>query len=335
MSEAEVGDAISPAAKDASAVAVKAAGPGAQLAAQREAQGWTVEQVASQLNMATRQIHALESNHFAALPGMVVVRGFLRSYAKLLKLDPAPLLAMVAEESAAQPADTIELKRALSAPYTESSLPPMVKPASTSRGLLLFACLVLLVAAGWMAYRNGLLPMPIAEQAGSKTLSAAEAVSSATVTSPSLTTEERTQASTTVELPATVSTTTPATTQPSAPSVTKVDPPIVQAVQELTQPATEQKIADKPALPDPLSAPVDGKNSLVLNVRKDAWVEIRRADKVVVVSRLLKAGTTAAFEVTQPVSLIVGNAAGVDVSLRGKPLDPKAAKNNVIRLDVK
>ena len=37
-------------------------GPGAQLASQREARGWTIEQVATQLNLAPRQIHALD--HF-------------------------------------------------------------------------------------------------------------------------------------------------------------------------------------------------------------------------------------------------------------------------------
>src|SRR6476661_11168917 len=72
--------------------------PGMQLAMRRQQFNWTVEQVASQLNLAPRQIHAMETDNYDALPGMAVARGFIRSYAKLLKLDSAPLLAQIARE---------------------------------------------------------------------------------------------------------------------------------------------------------------------------------------------------------------------------------------------
>ncbi|HEY6772897.1 MAG TPA: DUF4115 domain-containing protein, partial [Oxalicibacterium sp.] len=65
------------------------------------------------------------------------------------------------------------------------------------------------------------------------------------------------------------------------------------------------------------------------------WVEIRRADDSILVSRLLKAGTTEAFEITAPSSMVIGNAAGVNVTLRGKPLDISGNSSNVARLDVK
>ena len=65
--------------------------PGAELARQREARGWTVAEVADQLNLAARQIAALEADNYAALPGMAIVRGFIRAYAKLLKIDATPL----------------------------------------------------------------------------------------------------------------------------------------------------------------------------------------------------------------------------------------------------
>lgn len=70
--------------------------PGRTLAAQREAMGWTVEQVADQLKLAVRQVVALEAGDYAALPGPAVVRGFVRAYAKIVKLDAAPLVALIA-----------------------------------------------------------------------------------------------------------------------------------------------------------------------------------------------------------------------------------------------
>ena len=77
--------------------------PGKALAAQREAMGWTVEQVADQLKLAVRQVVALEAGDYAALPGPAVTRGFVRAYAKLVKLDPAPLVAQIAMDTPPTP----------------------------------------------------------------------------------------------------------------------------------------------------------------------------------------------------------------------------------------
>src|SRR3954470_14981212 len=70
--------------------------PGQALASQREAMGWTVEQVADQLKLAVRQVVALEAGDYAALPSPAVTRGFVRAYAKLVRVDPAPLVAQIA-----------------------------------------------------------------------------------------------------------------------------------------------------------------------------------------------------------------------------------------------
>ena len=72
--------------------------PGAKLATARSELGWTIEQVASQLKLAKRQIIAIEADDYASLPEPAVVRGFVRAYAKLLKLDVAPLLALLNAE---------------------------------------------------------------------------------------------------------------------------------------------------------------------------------------------------------------------------------------------
>ncbi|MFZ6745192.1 helix-turn-helix domain-containing protein [Undibacterium sp. JH2W] len=72
-----------------------AASPGAKLAAGRNALGWTVEQVAARLRLAPRQIIALEKDDYPALPEAAIVKGFTRAYAKLVKLDPEPILALI------------------------------------------------------------------------------------------------------------------------------------------------------------------------------------------------------------------------------------------------
>jgi cytoskeleton protein RodZ len=52
----------------------------------------SIEQVASDTRISARFIQALEDEQFDELPAPVYVRGFLRSYANYLKIDPQPLL---------------------------------------------------------------------------------------------------------------------------------------------------------------------------------------------------------------------------------------------------
>lgn len=67
----------------------------ADLLAAREARRWTRLDVARQTKFQVRQITALEEGRFDDLPGRSFVRAALRSYAQLLELDPAPLLASI------------------------------------------------------------------------------------------------------------------------------------------------------------------------------------------------------------------------------------------------
>ena len=74
--------------------------PGSALRAAREANGLSLHDVAQVTRFSARQIEALEKDDYASLPGSTAVRGFVRGYAKFLKLDPAPLLAALPPPSA-------------------------------------------------------------------------------------------------------------------------------------------------------------------------------------------------------------------------------------------
>lgn len=68
-------------------VAPGCGGCGARLRAARVAAGLTHEDVAARLKMPTRVVRALEADDWRPLGAPVFVRGQLRSYARLLKLD--------------------------------------------------------------------------------------------------------------------------------------------------------------------------------------------------------------------------------------------------------
>ncbi len=65
---------------------------GAALREARERMGMSVDEVAGRLKFAPRQITALENGELDQLPQLTFVRGFVRSYARLLQLDEKPLL---------------------------------------------------------------------------------------------------------------------------------------------------------------------------------------------------------------------------------------------------
>jgi len=65
---------------------------GAALAAARNAKNLSVQAVSDSLRLSLKQISALESDDFSALPQPMATRGFIRNYARLLELDAEPLL---------------------------------------------------------------------------------------------------------------------------------------------------------------------------------------------------------------------------------------------------
>lgn len=79
----------------------EAEGVGAELTRAREALGLSIADVAQQLKFAPRQIEALEQERFDRLPAGTFVRGMLRAYARMLKLDSGAVVARVAARLAA------------------------------------------------------------------------------------------------------------------------------------------------------------------------------------------------------------------------------------------
>jgi len=65
---------------------------GARLAAARERERLSVGDMAARLRLHVNQVRAIEGENLALLPEPAYVRGFVRSYARSLGLDPAPLI---------------------------------------------------------------------------------------------------------------------------------------------------------------------------------------------------------------------------------------------------
>lgn len=67
--------------------------PGVQLMRARESKGYSQEYVAAKLHLRVKIIDCLEVDDYSQMPELVFIKGYLRSYAKLIGLEPEPLLA--------------------------------------------------------------------------------------------------------------------------------------------------------------------------------------------------------------------------------------------------
>ncbi|ATD62418.1 helix-turn-helix domain-containing protein [Janthinobacterium svalbardensis] len=301
---------------------------GAQLKAQREALGWPVEQVADQLKLATRQVIALEAGDMAALPNLAVVRGFVRAYAKVVKLDAAPLVAMIEVHPApAQDPAAAPVRREISATFSESRFPSMTQRSSNQTPLWIAGAVALVVAAAFGAYKLGYVPASLlSSHAEKETAHADVGPVETTLIKPG-------QDLTPVQSPSVPLISVPPPpgndTQTGAPASNVASAPAA-AVPPAAAPATTA------AVTPPVAAAAVGANTLVLKVEQDSWVEIRRPGSSPLISRMVKAGSTETFDITGPATLVVGKPGAVQATLRGAKLDlPTVAGGTISRVSIK
>lgn len=69
--------------------------PGAKLRVAREAQGLSMQDVATRTRIAQRQLEAIERDDYSALPGIPYAVGFARAYARTVGLDEVEIAADV------------------------------------------------------------------------------------------------------------------------------------------------------------------------------------------------------------------------------------------------
>lgn len=292
--------------------------PGKTLQSQRETMGWSVEQVADQLKLAPRQVLALEAGDYASLPSPAVTRGFVRAYAKLLRIDAAPLVSMIElnmppeARAGAQSAMAASRREQKPAAFSETRFPINGKRRSLPLGWI--AAVVIVAGAAVAAWQFNLIPSLNRDVESGDTMvlenPAAGVVAPGAATpvqqgliNPSVPLISVPSPSSQGTSPATAPTTAPTT--PTAPAAAPAAAPV-------TAPAT--------ATPAPVAAApaAAGANTLVLNVRADSWIEVRPSGGGrPLISRLVKAGSTESVEVAGPVNLTVGVPGAVTATLRG------------------
>ncbi|MER7250056.1 RodZ domain-containing protein [Kribbella sp. NPDC000426] len=142
---------------------------GSDLTAARERADMTIEQLSAATRIRTGLLIAMEADDFSRCGGNFYARGHIRSIARVVKADPAPLIAAFDAEHAVEEEKSRREERA-------AAKGPTLRPARPRWAIVVGAILVILM--GWGMVRLFTLPSDI-EANASKT-----AVTTATVTTP-------------------------------------------------------------------------------------------------------------------------------------------------------
>lgn len=121
---------------------------GVLLAKARKSQKLSVEDVAASLRLSVAKINALEADDFLVISDPTLARGFIRSYARLLKIDPEPLLIAHRQLIPAEIVNPIGVKtEVVSSPIQPSNL--------RNKSIILGFVFVGIIALVWFfAYHN-------------------------------------------------------------------------------------------------------------------------------------------------------------------------------------
>ncbi len=274
----------------------EAASPGRALAAARVELKLSVADVSQQIKYSVKQIAAIEADDHAKLPGATFVRGMIRSYAKLVQIDPEPLLAGLGQR---------DIPHVAAVDLRISGQEPFVEGGAKSNRIYVLLSLVALLAVAVVAYEWRVGPLDTGEvvtimpkSASNDASEAAPAPVSAPAPSvPALESAPMPESALTPSVPAPAS-------MPETPAMN------VQAAQTAVQPSAPSAAAGVGEL-----------KRIELKFDALSWVEIKQVDGKVLLSQLNKAGTTQVVEGVPPFEVVIGNAASTRLKYDGAPVD--------------
>ncbi len=299
----------------------------------RQAQGLHIAALAASIKVAQKKLEALEGDRLDELHDATFTRALAQTVCRALKIDPAPVLALLPAPGGYR---LEHVGEGINAPFRDrpgrhepSDWSAIVRPAIWVPLLILIAAAAIyFLPGGWLPQLPN-LPSPQPASA------AASNVSTSTVS--------------------------PDTTPGATSSVMMAPPPVVEVASAPgTNPpmmpssaaaaSASSSISVAPAASDPNTAsampaatPTLGsgtapaaQGALQIHAKAATWVEVRDARSRVLIGRTVPAGETLALDGLAPLRVKIGNARETEVSYRGHALDLSAnTSNNVARIELK
>lgn len=281
-----------------------AAAAGALLRAARQQQGLHIAALAASIKVTPAKLEALESGRFDELPDATFARALALTVCRVLKIDPAPVLAQL---PGAPGTGLARVDGGLNTPFRER--PGRVDPTVWVpwRHPVLWAVAFLLVAAA------AFVLVPTVSVPGGSSLPADAAP--APVMPPSGAAVSALQAE----------------AGAAPPVADAASAPPVAAAGASAAPADAAPAVSGAAVPASAAAPSG--DEMRLQALQATWVQVIDGGGQTLMERLVPAGETVILTAAPPLRLKIGNAAGTELSFRGQPVDLKAAaRNNIANL---
>lgn len=299
----------------------------------REKQGLHIAALAASIKVSPKKLEMLESDRFDELPDATFTRALAQTVCRALKTDPSAVMRLLPPPVGHR---LEQVGEGLNTPFRERPgtlvqrdwMQLFASPAAWLTGLILLAALVVYV-----------LPASLTRLPTGRVRSASAPAAQAGV-EPGMPPE-----TVVVDVSASQAGTRPDGSAAEPPA--GVREPVMQAPISATAalPAApapaSQVVSSAGAAATPMAAPASAPGGLppgMLQFRivSESWIEVNDGRGQTLVSRLMKAGETAAYDGVPPLRLRIGNAAGTQVVFRGQPTDLKAfTRDNVARLELR
>jgi cytoskeleton protein RodZ len=286
-----------------------------------------LEQISRELKISHRFLEAIEDERFDRLPAGVFAKSFVRQYATLLGFDGDELAAEV--QQALEPPAPVEATSPGVPPIADIHVPRVEqweavsdrrsRDWSSALPAAALVVVVMLVCSGVYAFWQRARHTPTTTaQAPPPATQTAPAVQPPAVQPPQEAAAQPPQVQAQPQ------------TQPGAP----LNPePAIAAQTPKPAPAAGDNppAATKPATPPNEAARMANPNAPVrvqLTAGEPVWV-LARADGKYIFSGTLDANQTKSVDANEAVTLRLGNAGGISITLNGKPVGPVGPKGQV------
>lgn len=302
---------------------------GEALRQKREACGISLKDAEKRTKIAARILSSIEEGRQDNFPHPVYAKGFVKTYARLLDIDPEEAGAVIDSELGLPEDD-------------ENTRPPqlIVQRRKSYAPLVVLAIVVLLLGAGgYFMYAK--FSAPVAESSQPETSSTPAAVESEP-SKPEPKPEEPAAESTGAE------SSVPVVSEPeSVEAVEAVSPVAAPVAAEVAAEPTLQEekaeevapqvpeeaaVAPEPVQSAPVSAPVvAGTQALKVTASLDCWIEARM-DDARDQELFLRSGKSFTFRFDESLAIKLGNGGGVTLALNGKRIPVSAKPGEVVTL---
>ncbi|MCG8673614.1 MAG: DUF4115 domain-containing protein [Pseudomonadales bacterium] len=349
-------------ANDEGYAALMAVKPGERLKKARKQRKLDVEAAACQLNLSPSVLIALENDDYGALPSSTFVKGYIRSYARMLGLPGTDLVR------------AFEYQTGVHSSMDEQHPVPDT-PAKKGGIRLLMVVLLALFGAGiaWYVFSSTDPQPAIAVEDGAieggdvdtvarkeQESDQADTPNSTALSPPIIEKAPKKQAVTPIKrstakpaavkptpvLASTVEDKTPKT-QPelkkSPEKVAIVEPEAARQAEKLAQEpsvsansaSSSQTVAAAPVFKFENTASSNSKGNLVMTFSEDCWVEIRDQQERLIHADLHRSGSRYSKTLPEPFDIKLGNGNAVEVFYNGTPIAFALSKrSNVARLTI-